>query len=183
MHSRILQWCHDYNIAVDEQSGFMKGRRLQTRVLALTENLRLTVAACNRPALTIFVDFQSAFDNMWHPALIKNLYDMDMPLPLLKWVHTWLQNRQLFISYGDANSRNIKMEVGAPQGSVLAATLFRIYVHLLPKLLSRFNTHMFADDLAITITGSLEKRFSHNIKDIEQQADFAMKQLEKFSED
>ncbi|CAF4151139.1 unnamed protein product [Rotaria magnacalcarata] len=96
---------------------------------------------------------------------------------------TWLQNRQLFISYGDANSRNIKMEVGAPQGSVLAATLFRIHVHLLPKLLSRFNTHMFADDLAITITGSLEKRFSHNIKDIEQQADFAMKQLEKFSED
>ncbi|CAF3363915.1 unnamed protein product [Rotaria socialis] len=84
IHSRILQWCHDYNIAVDEQSGFMKGRRLKTRVLALTENLRLTVAACNRPALTIFVDFQSAFDNMWHPALIKNLYDMDMPLPLLK---------------------------------------------------------------------------------------------------
>ncbi|CAF4562430.1 unnamed protein product, partial [Rotaria socialis] len=27
------------------------------------------------------------------------------------------------------------MEVRAPQGSVLAATLFRIHVHLLPKLL------------------------------------------------
>ena len=62
LHRRILLWCHEQNIAVDEQSGFMQGRCLQTRIISLVENLRLTVAACNRPALAIFVDFLSAFD-------------------------------------------------------------------------------------------------------------------------
>ena len=89
----------DRNIAIDEQSGFMKGRRLQTRILGIVENLRLTVAACNRPALTIFVDFLSAFDRMWYPALIKNLHKLEMPIPLLKWIHSWLQNRHLYIVY------------------------------------------------------------------------------------
>ena len=183
VHHRILKWCHDQNIAVDEQSGFMQGRRLQTRILSLVENLRLTVAACNRPALTIFVDFLSAFDRMWHPALSKTLCDLGMPLSLIKWIHSWLRNRSLYISYGDENSRTIKMNIGAPQGSVLAATLFRLHVHYLPSFFFNLTTHMFADDLAIVLTGSLEKRFSHNIIELEERAKLAMNQLKKFSED
>lgn len=42
IHRRIIEWCHEKNIATDEQSGFMQGRRLQTRILSLVENLRLT---------------------------------------------------------------------------------------------------------------------------------------------
>lgn len=181
IHNRILTWCHIQNIATDEQSGFMKNRRLQTRILGIIENLRLTVAACNRPALTIFVDFLSAFDRMWYPALIRNLYSLEMPLPLLKWIHTWLQNRYLYISFGDANSRIIKMDVGAPQGSVLAATLFRLHVHFLPSYFFDLAVHMFADDLAIVIPGSLENKFSLNISEIQERAKIVMKQLEKFS--
>ncbi|CAF4877764.1 unnamed protein product, partial [Rotaria sp. Silwood2] len=59
---RIEKWCKDQGIYVDEQSGFTTNRRLQTRILALLEDLKLTVAAPNRPALTIFVDFLTAFD-------------------------------------------------------------------------------------------------------------------------
>lgn len=46
----------------------------------------MTVAANTRPALVIFVDFLSAFDRMWAPALIADLYELNMPLPLLKWI-------------------------------------------------------------------------------------------------
>jgi hypothetical protein len=183
IHRRILEWCHKNNIAVDEQSGFMQGRRLQTRILSLVENLRLTVAACNRPALTIFVDFLSAFDNMWHPALIRTLKELEMPLPLLKWIHSWLRNRYLYISYGDEASRTIEMNVGAPQGSVLAATLFRLHIHFLPAMFKNLSLHLFADDLAIVLVGSIEKRFSQNINDLEKQAAMAMKQLEKYAKD
>ena len=161
----------------------MQGRRLQTRILSLVENLRLTIAACNRPALTIFVDFLSAFDRMWHPALIKHLNELGMPLQLIKWIHSWLLNRSLYISYGDEISRSIKMEVGAPQGSVLAATLFRLHIHFLPSFFHGLTIHLFADDLAIVLDGSLEKRFSLNIIDIEKRAEEAMKTLEKFSDD
>jgi hypothetical protein len=183
VRNRILEWCNNQNIAIDEQSGFMKGRRLETRILSRGENLRLTIAACNRPALTIFVDFLSASDRMWYPELIKNLNDLGMPLPLLKWVHFWLQNRYMYISFGEANSRIFKMNLGAPQGSVLAATLLRLHIHFLPSYLIDCTFHLFADDLAIVISGSLEKRFSLNINEIQEKANEVMNKLEKFSSD
>ena len=183
IHHGIVEQCHSQNIAVDEQSEFMQGRRLQIRILSLIENLRLTVAACNRPAPTIFVDFLSAFDRMWHPALIKNLSDLGMPLSMTRWIQAWLQNRFFYISYGDENSRIIKMDVGAPQGSVLAATLFRLHVHFLPSFFCNLAVRMLADDLAIVLIGSIEKRFSQNIIELEERAKLAMKQLEKISDD
>ena len=73
------------------------------------------------------------------------------------------------------------MDVGAPQGSVLAATLFRLHVHFLPSYFLDLAVHMFADDLAIVIPGSLEKRFSLNVKEIQEKAKMVMRQLEKFS--
>jgi hypothetical protein len=62
-----------------------------------------------------------------------------------------------------------------PQGSVLSATLFRLHIHFLPKVC--------ADDLVLVIKGSIEKKLSQNIDDIEKQAKITMKLLEKFSKD
>ncbi len=61
----IEKWCSDQGIHLDEQSGFTTQRKLQTRILAIIEDLRLTVPACNRPALAIFVAFVTIFDKMW----------------------------------------------------------------------------------------------------------------------
>ena len=104
-----------------------------------------------------------------------------MPLSLLKWIHSWLLNRSFSISFGNVQSRNIQMHIGAPQGSVLAVTLFRLHVHFLPSFFSGLSIHMFADDLAIVLAGSLEKRLSLNIIDLEERAKVVMMQLELFS--
>ena len=87
------------------------------------------------------------------------------------------------VYHGESISRIIEIFVEAPQGSVLAATLFRLHIHLLPKLFFRFCSHLFADDLAIVLKGSLEKRLSDNIIYLEEQAKVAMKELLKFSID
>ena len=182
IHARILKWCEDSNIFVDEQSGFTAQRRLQTRIISLVEDIRQTITACNRPALVIFVDFMTAFDRMWFPALISTLHDLEMPIPYIKWIASWLKNRTLSVHYGDAISRTINVNVGAPQGSVLAATLFRLHIHFLPKIFFNLTTHLFADDLAILITGALEKRFSVNISYLEERAKKAMILLEYYAE-
>jgi hypothetical protein len=149
----------------------------------LIEDIILTITACNRPALVIFIDFLSAFDKMWYPALVSSLIKLEMPLHLLKWITSWLKGRTLFIHHGDAFSRKIKMFVGAPQGSILAATLFRLHIHFLPSIFKQITTHLFADDLALLMVGSLEKKFSINIKDLEIRAKQAMIVLEKFADD
>jgi len=183
IHNRLITWCNEQNTYIDEQSGFTAGRRLQTRILSLVEDLRLTVAACNRPALVLFVDFLSAFDKMWYPALIINLKKLGLPIPLLKWIYNWLQKRTFSIHFGEVYSHIIPMYVGAPQGSVLAATLFRLHVHFLPSFFFSLTSHMFADDLAIQICGDLEKKFSLNILELEARAKSTLERLGKFADD
>ena len=75
------------------------------------------------------------------------------------------------------------MCVGAPQGSSLAATLFRLHVHFLPSFFFALTSHMFADDLAIQINGDIEKRFSKNIIELEVRAKITLESLGKFSDD
>ena len=183
IHSRMLKWCYEKNTYDDEQSGFTSERRLQSRIISLIEDIRLTITACNRPTLCMFVDFLSAFDKMWFPALISTLYKLEMSLSYIKWIISWLQNRTLAIHYGDTISRTISMKVGAPKGSILVATLFRLHAHFLPHTLFRLTTHLFADNLAILITGALDKKFSVNMIELEERAKEAMKILEKYSED
>ena len=183
IHNRIVAWCKSNHVYIDEQSGFTTGRRLQTRILSLIEDLRLTVAANNRPALVLFIDFLSAFDKMWYPSLLTNLRTLGLPAPLLKWIFNWLQQRTLSIHFGEVSSRTIPMYVGAPQGSVLAATLFRLHVHFLPSFFFSLTSHMFADDLAIQISGDLDKRFSRNITELEERARWTLERLGKFSDD
>lgn len=149
VHKRILNWCKSKNIYIDEPSGFSPNRRLQTRVVSLVEDLKMTIAANNRPALMIFIDFLFAFDRMWYPALIANLQELDMPIDLLKWIYNWLQERSFCVHYGGERSRVIPMAVGVPQGSVIASTLFRLHIHLLYKYINGEIFHFFADDLVL----------------------------------
>ncbi|CAF4641276.1 unnamed protein product, partial [Didymodactylos carnosus] len=120
---------------------------------------------------------------MWWPALFYTLEKLNMPIELRKWIYNWLQNRWMRISHGSKQSRLIKILTGAPQGSALAALLFRIHVHFLPSYFPQILSHLFADDLTMIIKGALEKRLSDNIKYIETQAKVVLKALEKFSDD
>ncbi|CAF3902858.1 unnamed protein product, partial [Rotaria sp. Silwood1] len=89
----------------------------------------------------------------------------------------------MFISYGDVSSENFKVSVGAPEGSVLAALLFRLHIHFLISYFPQITCHLFADDLLMVINGALEKRLSVNVKYIQEQANKVLKSLEKFSDD
>ena len=76
---RIEKWCDENGIHTDEQSGFTAHRRLQIRIISLIEDLRLTVATPNRPAMVIFIDFKTTFDRIWYPSLMKTLQRLEMP--------------------------------------------------------------------------------------------------------
>ena len=181
--NRIEKWCRNQGIDLDEQSGFTPGKRLETRVVSIIEDLRLTVAACNRPALAIFVDFATAFDRLWWPALMKSLERLEMPIGLRKWIFNWLQGRRMSVSQGEAKSRSFPVRVGAPQGSVLAALLFRLHIHFLPLHFPQIDCHLFADDLTMIIKGGLESKLSVNVRCLEAQAKIVLNSLERFSDD
>ncbi|CAF3495742.1 unnamed protein product, partial [Rotaria socialis] len=120
---------------------------------------------------------------MWHPALMRTLEQLNMPLQLRRWFFVWSQNHTMTILHGDAESRLIKISLGAPQGSLLAAFLFRLHVHFLPSYFTEITSHLFDDDLTLIIKGALELKISGNLEYLEIQAKSVLKSLEKFAAD
>jgi hypothetical protein len=120
---------------------------------------------------------------MWYPSLMKTLDELNMPLQLRRWLFVWLQNRSMTISHGDSESRLIRISLGAPQGSVLAALLFRIHIQFLPSYFAQITSHLFADDLTLVIKGAIELKMSDNIEYLERQAKTVLLSLERFADD
>lgn len=102
---RIEQWHGNQGIHVDEQSGFTARRRLQTRIVSTISDLRLTVAACNRPVLALFVHLSTASERLRWPVLMNTLERLDMPLGILKWIFNRLESRKRVVSHGHGKAR------------------------------------------------------------------------------
>ncbi|CAF4025281.1 unnamed protein product [Adineta steineri] len=56
----------------DNQSGFRDGFRLQTRLLLFLEDV-YSLMSNSAPVCTIFIDFRSAFDQLWHSGCIDDV--------------------------------------------------------------------------------------------------------------
>lgn len=104
-----------------------------------------------------------------------------MPLELRRWIFNWVQGRKMSVSHGNTTSTSFSISVGASQGHVLTALLFRLHMHYLPSHFLHTVCHLFADDLIIIIKGVLEMRLSANIKYLESQARVVLKSSETFS--
>ncbi|CAF1679759.1 unnamed protein product, partial [Didymodactylos carnosus] len=52
--------------------------------------------ATNRPGLILFIDFVSAFDKVWHKALLVKLARFHHPSRLWLWLRSWLSDRSAY---------------------------------------------------------------------------------------
>ncbi|CAF4661061.1 unnamed protein product, partial [Rotaria sp. Silwood2] len=49
------------------------------------------------PVATIFVDFKSAFDQLWYEGCLGKLRKMGIPVEYLRWIESWLRGRRAYI--------------------------------------------------------------------------------------
>ena len=102
------------------------------------------------PTVAIDVDYQKAFDRVWHIGLLVKLFRMDMPMALLEMVHSWLKGRTTSICFGNTTSDSFQRHVGLSQGSSLSLYICIVF-H------SDLVAHLFADDLNVLIRAPLQK--------------------------
>ena len=163
---RIRLWAEGNRLVPNEQSGFRTNCLLQTRVLFIFQEIQNNLAA-NAPTLALYVDYEKAFDLVWHSGLLVKLHRLGIPTSLLKMIHSWLSNRVAYIYYGQSKSVGFKINVGLPQGSSLSPYIFVVYHSDLVACLGAHSGHLFADDLSVLIRAPIEKSFPPLVRYLE----------------
>lgn len=177
---RFVQVLKDRGLLPDNQSGFRAGYRLQTRVLLLVNQIS-SYMANSAPVATVFVDFKSAFDQLWFEGCLGKLARMGIPEAYIKWIKSWLTDRKAVIEIQGNGSRWISIQRGGPQGSVFTPTLFITYHADMAEFLPGAMSFFFADDLAAVIAGQIGIKFSEQCMDLEKRLQAFFSQLEFYS--
>ncbi|CAF2129789.1 unnamed protein product [Rotaria magnacalcarata] len=170
----------DHGLLPENQSGFREGYRLQTPVLFLIEQI-YSYMSNSSPVATVFVDFKSAFDQLWFKRCLGKLGTMGIPTAYINWIRAWLYGRSAIIEIQGKRSKWIKIERGGPQGSSLTPSLFITYHSDMADFFPGATSFFFADDLAAVLAGQIGTRFTSQCIDLEHRLQSFMKQLEYYS--
>lgn len=107
------------------------------------------------PTMAILIDLKSAFDVIWHDGMVYKLHQMKIKPPIIALIKNYLTNRKFHVKINENKSDTKNIIAGTPQGSIISALLFILYLNDLPKPTNYFckiNRLLFADDIIFYVT-------------------------------
>ena len=151
--SKLLEHiiCHHIREHLDNLSilsvfhhGFRSGHSCVSQLLVTVHNF---MTAFDREIQTdvAVLDFSKAFDVVPHRRLLGKLKHYGITGPTLNWISEFLSGRTQCVVVDGAESSWIPVTSGVPQGTVLGALLFLLYINDLPDCVSS-SVRLFADD-------------------------------------
>ena len=107
--------------------------------------------------MVVLLDYSKAFDTVWRSRLLLSMADKGVPLEYVKWINSFLLNRQASVRLHGTTSSSRKLQLGVPQGCVLSALLFLFFINNLAEILmevdperaQRLILSLFADNVTI----------------------------------
>ncbi|GBN43712.1 Putative protein in type-1 retrotransposable element R1DM, partial [Araneus ventricosus] len=153
-------WLDHNNIIHNNQYGFREGRSCDLAIQNIVDIIR-EKSQTHHIAL-ISLDIKSAFDNMNWSVLFKLFDDLNFPKFFRNFIFHYLNNRTVSFSNEIVTISRACFR-GCPQGSVVAPTIWNIYINpILERNNTSFYTQAFADDLALIISGRTARELEAN---------------------
>ena len=135
------------------QSGYCKHHSTETAVLNIRSNI-LSMKDCHQATALVPIDLSAAFDLVDHDVLVKHLDNyFGFSAIVLDWFKSFLSERSQCVILGNARSKSIPLLQGVPQGSVLGARLYTLYVRPMSEICKRHNIlyHSYVDDTQLYV--------------------------------
>ena len=105
--------------------GFTRGVGTADSIMALLSYVN------NRPALTVFLDLEKAFELASAHAILATLVQKGVRGRLLAWIEDYLQHRRARVRFQGLRSTYRELENGTPQGGILSPSLFNLLMEQL----------------------------------------------------
>ena len=107
----------------------MGGRKKKSAIDAvfLLKNFIERNKLAKKKTSALFLDVKGAFDHVSKNRLLNIMKDLRMPPPLITWTSSFLEDRQLRLSFNNDIEDFSLVETGIPQGSPISPILFLIY--------------------------------------------------------
>ena len=138
-----------------EKCGFFSDFRYGFRFSRSTADLLTVVCdriarAFNRSGTTraVALDISKAFDRVWHAGLLHKLKSYGISGQIFGLISSFLNNRRLRVVLDGKSPQEYPVNAGVPQGSILGATLFLLYINDLPDYVI-CNIAIYADDTTL----------------------------------
>ena len=98
-----------------------------------------------------------AFDSINHGILLRKLKAIGLAPSAISWFNSYLSQRSQVVRINAELSDALPVMCGVPQGSVLGALLFSIYVNDLPAVSEVCSTACYVDDTKLILSFTVDE--------------------------
>ena len=140
----ILNYLDKFNLLSILQHGFRFAHSCETQLLLTLHDITSMFDAKKQIDIAI-LDFSKAFDTVPHQKLLHKLKHLGIQGNVIKWIQSFLTNRDQSVIVEGETSKPITVKSGVPQGTVLGPLLFLCFINDLPDSVTS-QVRLFADD-------------------------------------
>ena len=148
MNARMTKFLNKNKIIFKHQYGFQENKCTSSAILdlqsQLINNIEKKLFSC-----CVFLDFSKAFDTVNHEILLQKLEHYGFRGIAYSWFKSYLHKRTQTVNINGTNAKELNVNCGVLQGSVLGPLLFLIYINDIYTSSQILQFRLFADDTSI----------------------------------